>query len=849
MDEHKTRTDRPRLYHAVGDGEFQFPTPTDPVRKRILANIIASCVELESKRPVERIPECPDSPHPFHQLYITFYTGIEASALIEQYSFAWRMTRDERWLKRAREWLSAACRWEHSDRIEEHFYTANRYMQALAVALDWLTGALTEQEEARITDVLVQMMKRWWPDVNAGRQCTLAGHHAVVDNGHFGVAALQLLGRHPDAGEWVQAVVDRFRAAIMPNGCGEDGSPINGIAFWKGENGWMLHFADALRNVTGVDLCKEFPERLIKPLLYIRYHLVPPATILPRRYAPAYSNTLTSSPYHQLDGFSAELLRLAQDAGDAELRDIALRDPMMGRMLRFGAGVKGSPAECMIAFGPYAYMYYDPDFKPCARKQAWPPSRKFSAECGESAILRSVWESRSLVAQVEGYGGVPAHFSFSNLHVQWAGYPVLTSIGAFEASPRSCGNMPCVGGQDEHVARLRDLVQSADVDSVLVESPRVWHEYWLLRGQTPLLLAAVRRRPRGVKVVEENGETFARLDGNDYLQYPRDQYFNPDAGELRMRVRLSPPADAHRRRILFHTGTSLPPGWGASVNSFYLGFMGDGQGLTFGVQNQRYLVVNVSLPADVAEIRSGTWHEIAARWGGFNAPGGHPFIEVECDGNVVRCDDPDKFGEVGRDTIGLVRDKPQTFYVKPNTVLAFGAPVQLPDAGTAGDISEITLTCPERAPLQITFEKGLAGETGSEAMIYKLNPTELIECAGPRALFGAGPERIRVLGVLPGTEFRKETVPYYQSGLAAGSTTSLREGGESDSTRVLASCDNKDLLILLFAPEAAKARVTNTGSGFELCVDGARHLFAFQPGRNQILQHRCGPDCPSCGTA
>ena len=828
------RQERPRLYHPVGDDGYQFPPPTDPVRQRILANILASCEEMASKRPAECIPECPDSPHPFHQLYVTFYAGMEAGALIEQYSFAWRLTREERWLAKAREWLSAACRWEHSDRLEEHFYTANRYMQAFAVALDWLAGALTEAEEQQIVDCLVRMMERWWPDVNAGRRSDSGGHHAVVDNGHFGVAALQLLGRHPQAAEWVQAVVDRFRTGIMTNGCGEDGSPVDGPSFWGCENGWMLQFADACRSVVGIDLYDEFPERLTRPLLFVRYHLVPPAEIVPQTYPPVYATMLTGD--HELTYSSPILLRLAQDAGDADLRAIALRDSMMGRIYRYGVGVKNSSSECITARGPYAYMYYDPHFGPRPRAAPLPLSRTFAARYGDSAVLRSSWKDQSLVALATGYGGGVAH-GFSNLHVQWAGYPLLKPIGAFEASPVSCGNLPCVGGQNEHVALLRELVRDTDADAVLVESPRTRHEYRLLRGKTPALLVAVQRRPRGVRVVDNEGEAFARLDGRDYLQYPREPYFNADAGELRIRARLNAPVEGERHRILFHTGMSFP-GRGTSVNGFFLGFPGEGKGLTFGVQNQRYLIVETEIPPEVAEVNPGEWHEIGARWGGFNTLEGHPFIEIELDGHARRLDDPDVFGELGRDTTGLERNVPRTFYVHPNTVLAFGAPVQIPDAGTAVDMAEIRLVCPERNPLLVDFSGGLTGETGSGELMVKLNPTELLELAETGALFGAGPGRVNVLPVLPGTVFRQEVVPYFTAGLAAGSRKSFIEGRESDSTRVLASCGNGDVLVLLFVPEAAAASARSTDDGFEVSLDGVGHRFALHTGGERILRRK-----------
>ena len=168
-------------------------------------------------------------------------------------------------LDRTRAWLRAAAGWDHDDRVEEHFYTANRYMQAFALALDLLDGELTANEKRQVRACLMRQLERWWPDVNEQRYGEEGGHHAVVDNGHFGVAALHLLGEHPKAEVWVQAVIDRFRAAILPHGCGPAGEPVDGPSFWPWENLWLLQFADALRNVTGIDLGREVPARLRRP--------------------------------------------------------------------------------------------------------------------------------------------------------------------------------------------------------------------------------------------------------------------------------------------------------------------------------------------------------------------------------------------------------------------------------------------------------------------------------------------------------------------------------------------------------------------------------------------------------
>ena len=308
------------------DPEFRFARADDPVRKRILGNILRDCRLYESVTPPRRIGEVPNSPHPFHQLYVTFYEAMRATTLIEHYAYAWKFTGNKRWLAQAKKWLLAATGWEHSDRLEEHFYSANRYMHAFAVALDVLADELTPSQNDRVVNCLIQIMKRWWPDVNSLRHNPTAGHHPVVDNAHFGTAALALLGKTPQATEWVQAVIDRFHAALLPNGCGPDGAPCDGSSFWGGENMWRIHFMDALLNVTGIDLYREYPKIISQPLYWLRYHIAAPAHITSARYYPPNANTLAGC---QLNRISPAILKLAQLAGDKELRDFALTDPQM----------------------------------------------------------------------------------------------------------------------------------------------------------------------------------------------------------------------------------------------------------------------------------------------------------------------------------------------------------------------------------------------------------------------------------------------------------------------------------------------------------------------------------------
>ena len=831
------RSARPRLYHPADDLEYRFAPPTDPLRKRILENILADCKELSNRQVWEQIPEVPNSPLPFHQLYITFYTAMQATALIEQYAFAWRMTHDERWLAKAKQWLLASVRWKHTDQMEEYFYVVDRYMEAYALALDWLDGGLTTKEQAEVEQCLIGLMNRWWPDVNKQRHDPEGGNHAAVDNAHFGMAALQLVGAHPQATEWVTAVADRFRAAIMPNGCGKDGEPCDGISFWADENIWVLQFCDALRNVMGIDLYKEFPERVSKPLVWARYCLAPPQTISDVRYAQENTTCLTGTNYDQLDSYSAGLLRLAQDAGDDKLREIALRDPLLGRVHLYGYGVKNSDAECMVAWGPFAYLYCDPSFKSTRKEFSHPLHKSFTPSYGTVTFLRSSWAEQNLAVQLLGYSG-HGGAAYSNFHIQYAGYPVLKAIGAAESVPVSCGSFPCVGGQDEFLGLIGDIQPTSIGVKVAVEGRRTRQEFWMLTGDNQALVVALRRKARGVELAKEEGHSYARLNGEEYLQFPRERYFNPSAGELRVKVRLHDKVTEKRPQIIFNTGMGISgTGLGTGVNQFNLGFWKE-EGLTFGVTSQDFLHQHVTIGLGAA-MEPGRWHELVARWGGFNKSGDKPFIELELDGHRKRFDDQVAFGEMNVDTEGLKsRTTPMPFYITPRTELAFGGAIQIPGTGISCDLGRIELVCPERDKLIVDFENGMGNETGSGLLEWLLNPVEWRERKAHSAVFGAGPQRMNVEPLLPrDPDFREEAVPFTHSGLASGSIKLFREGSEDPSARLRVGTPGNEL-VLLFVDQRIRTEVRPLTDGFELTLNGSKQVFDLTREGTNILKVR-----------
>ena len=568
------------------------------------------------------------------------------------------------------------------------------------------------------------------------------------------------------------------------------------------------------------------PARLRLPLNWFRAHWTAPRKIPDQLYYPANANVVLGC---QLNACSPVLLRLAQEAGDGRLRDVALADPRLGRLFRFGAGVKGSTAECMISYGPYAYCYYDPAFRSNRPQRVTSLAGRFHMYTGRFAVMRSSHEPDAAILCVSGYdGGLAA--SFMDLHVQWAGSPLLCTISAFEAQPVRCGSLPCVGGQNETVAIPGGLKRMEHWQRLRVSSRRTEHEYWISRGDDPVLLVALRRRPRGVRVIKD-GSPLIRLRGGDALQYDAKPWFRANDGRLRLRFRLR--GQASGPQVLFNAGNGVGGHLGTGVNTFALVVETDGK-LHFSVQSQNSNLVSVQAPGTVEE---GARHDVQIAWGGFNRRGGKPWMEIALDGESSRLDDPAVFGEMKRDTQGLAsRKEPRTFYVRPNTALAFGGSIQTPGVSADCDLSLIDLHCPGRRRLIVVPADGLGPETGSGELAYKLNSVDLISLEGDRAQLGAGSRVVEVISVSgSGLKFRKEEVPYAPSGLAAGSLVSFIPDATKASTRMVAGTDD-DVMVLAFCSSSAKARISKEDDRFRLKAGGREHKFEVSRRGGAILR-------------
>src|ERR1700722_9648747 len=105
------------------------------------------------------------------------------------------------------------------------------------------------------------------------------------------------------------------------------------------------------------------------------------------------------------------------------------------------------------------------------------------------------------------------------------------------------------------------------------------------------------------------------------------------------------------------------------------------------------------------------------------------------------------------------------------------------------------------------------------------HPMEWRERKTHGAVFGAGPKRMNLEPLLPkAPDFREEVVPFTHSGLASGSIRLFRKGAEDPSNRLPVGARG-DELVLLFVDEGTKSEASQSEDGFELTLNGTKHVF------------------------
>ena len=421
--------DHPRLYLTDADAPRLRELRTEGIHAHIWRNVAESAEWCLTQRP-RREWIAPVEPDPIYlNLYDRFYAIMADLAITEHLAFAYALSGEDRYGEAARAWVLASCRvW--SNEADGHpdggkAYAVCRMLKGVAVGYDLAFDRFTEEERAEIRRVLTDICRLYATDYFATPD--KAGpdfhtHHAIVEFASFGVAALALLDEAPEAREWLEATVAKFRDHLLPMGLAPDGAQVEGATFWASTMQYRLFFMDALRRVTGCDLFGPHREQM-KPDLAL-------AGIAARK-RPGWNEsnqTVVLSPsYGQLDYYAPVLLFLAREYRLPTCQYLALWDESLGAIQRTRYATTNGE-QMLFEFGGYDYVWFDPTVP------AEPDEERLSYHFPSvnQAYARTSWREGGLLVGAAGRcvvvhaGGRPVLIDLHDPHAELEPCPPFT---------------------------------------------------------------------------------------------------------------------------------------------------------------------------------------------------------------------------------------------------------------------------------------------------------------------------------------------------------------------------------------------------------------------------------------
>ncbi|MCI0476486.1 MAG: DUF4962 domain-containing protein, partial [Anaerolineales bacterium] len=182
------------------------------------------------------------------------YIGMATANL----AFAYHLTDDARYLKRAREWIKIAISYPHWGIIRHPDTDLNAawLLFGLGLAYDWLGHALPREDRdalrtklylqgTRLYDFAVANEGKWWSSA-------YWQNHNWICYAGLATVAYALENEFSETRAWSNRAIENFCAVfdLMP----DDGSNYEGVVYWCYGVLWLLIAADLIQQQTGFDL-------------------------------------------------------------------------------------------------------------------------------------------------------------------------------------------------------------------------------------------------------------------------------------------------------------------------------------------------------------------------------------------------------------------------------------------------------------------------------------------------------------------------------------------------------------------------------------------------------------------
>ena len=178
-------------------------------------------------------------------------------------SMAFRISGDSRYLESMRPLLMEAARWDPrgSTGLWESDHAAQSLLYSISVSLSLLREHLTPEEIDIIEDSVRQRAADLYAFHNPfvpkilsqGLMNVPENNHAWFTASALGFAGIALMGRAPEASDWLSFVTQLYHGVFLPLG-GSSGEWHEGIDYWSYTLYFVFQFADALRESTQIDL-------------------------------------------------------------------------------------------------------------------------------------------------------------------------------------------------------------------------------------------------------------------------------------------------------------------------------------------------------------------------------------------------------------------------------------------------------------------------------------------------------------------------------------------------------------------------------------------------------------------
>lgn len=216
---------------------------------------------------------------PWGEVYRGVYQPSQAMQRVYvQCAFAYLMTRDQRFLDKARQFMLEQAAWdpEGPTCFQWLDQVGRSIMLDMSLAYDWLYHDLTPAERATITDSLMGRIRTTY-GTQRGYDCRTLRYyprnsHGITILGMLTTTSLALLGDVPEADE-IFAYVVPFYCAMFPPWGGDDGGWSEGVNYglWSVEG--HLDRWEAIRSALGIDL---FAKPWYRNQPWWRFYCLPP---------------------------------------------------------------------------------------------------------------------------------------------------------------------------------------------------------------------------------------------------------------------------------------------------------------------------------------------------------------------------------------------------------------------------------------------------------------------------------------------------------------------------------------------------------------------------------------------